>query len=68
MFQHNELCKELESSLSREQQAQNILHQQNEQLEELSQKLIEYSNHDDAIINLKEVNKSLNELYTVILI
>lgn len=49
------LCKELENALNREQQAENILHHQSCQLEELSQKLAQSSTQELQAFKLKEV-------------
>lgn len=50
-----QICKELELSLNREKQAEIILNQQSHQLQELSQKLAEYSNQELQSFKLKEV-------------
>jgi hypothetical protein len=53
------VCKELELSLNREQQAEIILNQQSVQLQELSHKLAEFSNQELQSFKLKEVCKIL---------
>lgn len=49
------VCKELESALNREKQAEIILSEQSSQLQELSQKLAEYTTDELQSFKLKEV-------------
>lgn len=64
--------EELERSLAREKQAQNLLYQQSSQMEELSSKLAELSsnelkcfkssNHDTNRELIKQLNKKITSL------